>query len=260
MLSTLSTIAKRHSLPLFFVLAYGLSWVAVPWIGGLLPWGPALAAFIMLALTEGKPGVKELLGQMGRWRVGLIWYVIALSLPILTSLGAAGLNVMLGAAASPLEPWYNILLLIPLFLLLGGEWEEPGWSGYALPRLQAGRSALLASLILSVFRAGWHLPLFLYGYIYWADIPFIIAAQIIITWLYNSTRRSVFIVMALHLMMNVSGEYFGPMFSGENAVNFVWLKGAIFGAVVLGVIVWGGAARLSRPASVQLETVAEPVG
>jgi hypothetical protein len=151
------------------------------------------------------------------------------------------------------------LLLIPLFLLLGGEWEEPGWTGYALPRLQAGRSALAASLILSVFRVGWHLPLFLYGHIHWSDILFIIAAQIIIAWLYNSTSRSVLIVMALHLMMNVSGEYFNPLFSGGDAVNFAWLRAGLFGVVAIGVIVWAGPAHLSRRPSVQAEAVDEPV-
>jgi hypothetical protein len=259
MLSLLSDAIKRHSLLTFFILAYALSWCAViPTEGSLLPWGPALAAIIMLAITEGKSGVKDLLSQMGRWRVGFIWYVVALSLPILTSLGAAGLNILFGAAVGPLAPWYNFLLLIPLFLLIGGEWEEPGWTGYALPRLQMGRSALAASLILSIFRVGWHVPLFLYGHIYWADVPFIIAAQIIITWLYNSTQRSVLIVMALHLMMNVNGEFFGPLFSGGDAANFVWLKGALFGVVAIGVIVWAGPAHLSRRPSVEAGAVGKP--
>jgi hypothetical protein len=210
-------------------------------------------------MTEGKPGVKTLLGQMGRWRVGFKWYVVALSIPIAYSLGAIGLNVLFGAAIGQLDVWNNLLLLIPLFLLFGGQWEEPGWTGYALPRLQVGRSALAASLIFSIFRVGWHLPLFLYGHIQWSDILFIIAAQIIITWLYNSTSRSVLIVMALHLMMNVNGEFFGPLFSGGDAANFVWLKGALFGVVAIGVIVWAGPAHLSRRPSVEAGAVGKPV-
>lgn len=258
MLSTIANVVKRYPLVTFFVLAYGLTWALFPLLGGMNAYAPLLAAIIVLAFSEGKPGVKELLSQMGRWRVGVIWYIVALSLPILNSLGAAGLNVLFSAASGPLEPWYNFLLLIPLFLLIGGQWEEPGWTGYALPRLQTGRSALAASLILSVFRVGWHLPLFLYGHIYWSDILFIIAAQIIITWLYNSTQRSVLIVMALHLMMNVSGEYFSPLFSGGDAVNFAWLKAALFSVIAIGVIVWAGAARLSWKPSAEAEAVGEP--
>jgi hypothetical protein len=259
MLSTLSNVIKRHSLLTFFVLAYALSWGAIPWAGPkLLPWGPAVAAIIVLAMTEGKPGVKDLLGQMGRWRVGFKWYIVALSIPLGYGLVAAGLNVLFGAAIGQLDLWYNLLLLIPLFLLLGGQWEEPGWTGYALPRLQVGGSALAASLIFSIFRVGWHLPLFLYGEILWADILFNIAMQIVVTWLYNSTHRSVLIVMVLHLMQNISGGLFNPMFSGGDAVNYAWLRAALYGVVAIGVIVWAGSAYLSRKPSAQAEAVAEP--
>lgn len=260
MLPTLSNMAKRYSLPTFFILAYVLSWCMVPWAGpSLLPWGPTLAAIIMIALTDGRLGVKSWLGQIWRWRVGFTWYMVALSLPILISLGAAWLNVLLGAATRSLEPWYNFLLLIPLFLLMGGEWEEPGWTGYALPRLQQGRSALAASLIMAIFRVGWHLPLFLYGSIPGSDILFIIAAQIVITWLYNSTKRSVLIVMALHLMMNVCGEYFGLMFSSGDSLQFARLKAVLFGIVALSAIIGAGPTHLSRRPVVQSEAVGEPV-
>ena len=46
-----------------------------------------------------------------------------------------------------LFPTFFSLLLVPG---LGGAWEEPGFGGYALPRLQIGRSALFASLILGL--------------------------------------------------------------------------------------------------------------
>jgi uncharacterized protein len=259
MLSTLSNVIKRHSLLTFFVLSYALSWCAIPWAGPkLLPWGPALAAIIVLTMTEGQPGVKDLLGQMGRWRVGFSWYVVALSIPIGYSLAAVGLNVLFGATPSQLDPWNNLLLLIPLFLLLGGQWEEPGWTGYALPRLQVGRSALAASLIFSIFRVGWHLPLFLYGEILWADILFNIVMQIVVTWLYNSTNRSVLIVMVLHLMQNVSGGFFNPMFSGGDSVTFAWLRAVLYGVIALGVIVWAGSTHLSRKPSTQTEAVGGP--
>ena len=46
--------------------------------------------------------------------------------------------------------------------LLGGPiGEEPGWRGYALPRLQSARGPFLGSLLVGCLWAGWHLPLFL---------------------------------------------------------------------------------------------------
>jgi uncharacterized protein len=247
MASTLSQMIKRRPLPAFFGLAYLLSWCAVPWAGPqLLPWGPALAAVIILAMTEGRAGLKDLASQMGRWRVGFTWYAVAISLPIIYGLSATGLNLLFGATMGELDPWNNLLLLIPLFLLLGGQWEEPGWTGYALPRLQVGRSAIAASLILSVLRLGWHLPLFFYGAITWADTVFIIAMQFVVTWLYNSTRGSAFIIIVLHLMQNVSGGFFNPAFSGDDAVGYAWLRAALYAVVAIGLVVWTGAALVTK--------------
>lgn len=247
MSSSLSDVIRRRPLPTFFILAYALSWCAVPWAGPkLLPWGPALAAVIVLALTDGKTGLKDLVSHMGRWRVGFTWHAVALSIPISYGLSAVGLNFLFGATVAELDPWSGLLLLIPLFLLLGGQWEEPGWTGYALPRLQEGRSAMAASLILSVLRLGWHLPLLLYGAIPWADSVFIIAMQFVVTWLYNSTRRSVFIVMALHFMQNVGGSFLNPAFAGDDAVSFAWLKAALYAVIAVGLIVWTGAALVTK--------------
>ena len=247
MSSTPLHMIRRHPLPTFFVLAYALSWCAVPWAGPrLVPWGPALAAVIVLAMTEGKAGLKDLASQMGRWRVGLKWHVVALSIPIIYGLSAVGLNLVFGATMGQLDPWNGLLLLIPLFLLLGGQWEEPGWAGYALPRLQEGRSAMAASLILAILRLGWHLPLFFFGAITWADTVFIIAMQFVVTWLYNSTRGSVVIIMALHLMQNVSGGIFNPAFSGDDAVSYAWLRAALYAVIAIGVIAWTGAALLTK--------------
>jgi uncharacterized BrkB/YihY/UPF0761 family membrane protein len=55
-------------------------------IAGLL--GPTLSGLIMTAVTEGRPGVGQLLRQVVRWRVGLRWYLFALvGLPIVMVLG-----------------------------------------------------------------------------------------------------------------------------------------------------------------------------
>jgi membrane protease YdiL (CAAX protease family) len=113
--------------------------------------------------------VGGLLRRMVRWRVPLRWYAVALLLPVGLTAAAASLNVLLGAqtpSAIELGGWtdlFSTFALILLVLGIGGAWEEPGWRGYALTRLQTGRSALFASLILGVLIAGWHLPLWWSG-------------------------------------------------------------------------------------------------
>ena len=179
MMSRLSNLVKQHPLITFFVLSYALSWwPSILYALDLSPqpvagFGPFLAALVVLVLTRGKSGIGGLLRRMVRWRVGLRWYAVALLLPVAITLAATSLNVLLGAQApsaadlggwTDLFPTFAILLLVPG---LGGAWEEPGWRGFALLRLQTGRWALLASLILGVLIVGWHLTLVLAGEVHY---------------------------------------------------------------------------------------------
>src|SRR3712207_7946494 len=162
MMSRLLSAVRRRPIVTFFLLAYALSWwPSIFYAFGSLPqpiagFGPFLAAVLVLAITGGKTGIVRLLRRMVQWRVGLRWYAVALLLPVAITLAAAVFNVLMGArapSATELGGWtglfstFAILLLVPG---LGGAWEEPGWRGYALPRLQTRRSALVASLILWV--------------------------------------------------------------------------------------------------------------
>jgi uncharacterized protein len=253
------SVVRRYPLIVFFILAYVFSWW--PWslyAFGLSPtpiiaFGPFLAAILVLALTTGKGGVVTLLRRMVRWRVRPVWYAVALLLPVAISGGAALLNVVvLGASApSPAElgAWSG---LVPTFFLqllvpgIGGAWEEPGWRGYALPKLQGGHSALLASLILGVVWAFWHLPLMVIGQIPLSDSVFIVAWAVVLTWVFNNTNGSVLIAMLMHNMQNVSGGYFSAMFSGADWVRQGWLLVALWCAVAAIVVVVNGPEHLSR--------------
>ena len=252
-------LVKRHPLITFFVLAYALSWwPAILYALDLLPqpivgFGPFLAALVVLAITQGKTGVVGLLRRMVRWRVGLRWCAVALLLAFAIALAAAVFNVLLGAQApssavlggwTDLFPTFFLLLLIPG---IGGAWEEPGWRGYALPRLQSGRSALVASLILGVLWAFWHLPLMVVGEVNWSDLVLVIAVSVVFTWVFNSANGSVLIVMLMHAMNNtISGSFFSPMFSGADSVSQSWVLAALWWAVAILVVAVAGPEHLSR--------------
>ena len=259
MMLRLWSAIKRHPLITFFVLAYPLSWwPSILYAFDLLPqpivgFGPFLAALVVLALTSGKSGIVGLLRRMVRWRVAPVWYAVALLLPVGVELSATVLNVLLGAEAPSsveLGGWtslfstFFILLLIPG---LGGTWEEPGWRGYALPRLQVGRSALIASLILWVGVIIWHLPLMIVGEIHWSDSVFLLGFVIVFNWVFNNANGSVLIVMLMHAMNNtIAGSFFGPMFSGVDSVRQSWLVAALWCAAAIVVVIVYGPQQLSR--------------
>jgi membrane protease YdiL (CAAX protease family) len=260
-MNAISTFIKRYPLLIFFILAYALSWWSVPVLGGPLPYGPILAAIIVLALTTGKAGLKELFSQMTRWRVGWKWYLIAPGIVIAFNAGAAGLNLLLGAQISPSYVPVSgaILLEAAIVALLLGMWEEPGWTGYALPHLSAGRSLRLTTLILAVFRTMWHSPLFLDGNIPWSDIVLIIAAQIFISWLYYRTNHSLLIVMLLHYTSNFFGETgVLSLFEGGASVQYDWLRTGLACLIALGIIIFDRRLWFNRT-PVQPEVVVEPV-
>ncbi len=232
----------RYRFPLFFLLAYLLSWWLLPVSRqGMLPHGPALAAVIVIALTLGRPGLREFWGRLTNFRGGW-WYLVG---PAILAGGLAVaflINVLMGASVKgghqlPLEA-------VVFLLLIGGEWEEPGWTGYALPALQKhyarnAHGALIATLLLGAFRAIWHLPLVIVGAIPWYDaiLMNLLVFQPIISWLYNKSGGSVPVVMVFHFMSNLLGVVVSPVFAGAESVQYTILFYA-FGLVAALVIAW----------------------
>ncbi len=235
-------IFSRYELPLFFLLTYPLSWWSIPFAqGGILPHGPALAAVITLALASGRAGLRELWQRLTNFRAGK-WYLIGPAI-ILAYQGMAFIaNILRGATqSSPLQlPAMGVVLQL---LLLGGQWEEIGWSGFALPKLQqrfANRTngPLIAALVLGVFRSLWHLPLFLSGNLYWFDILiFSFTFQLIIAWIFNRSGGSLPAVMLFHFLSNLMGSIGSSVFTGTDRVAFYALFMG-FAALIALVIVW----------------------
>ena len=161
----------RRPLVAFFAIAFAISWTLwVPWtlggrgpavqilflLGGL---GPIAAAAIVVRSTGGS--VRSWLRGMWRWRAPLRWYVYALGLPPIVMLGAnaalalSGRELDVGGIGGAAVAYPASLLFIAV---AGGGLEEPGWRGFALPRLEATRSPLRATLLLGFLWGVWHIP------------------------------------------------------------------------------------------------------
>jgi uncharacterized protein len=236
---------KRYPLAAFFILAYAFAWgltllTRVSLVFGFLAlFGPAAAAILVTAATDGSAGIQTLFGRLAIWRVGLRWYLVALGLPALLSLFVAGLSLALGL---PTSVRFNELspVAITLFVLVVG--EELGWRGYALPRLQARYGGLGASLILGLLWAGWHLPnqlipgLEFYGYGFGAFALYVVAMTMLFTWLANHTRGSVLLAWLFHGAINTLIFVNGTI----DIVQRWWLSAAVYGAVALVVVLVAG--------------------
>ena len=259
-MKTLTDFVKRHPLIAFFVLAYALTWPLIPLVSVSPLWGfpalfgPATAAIIVAAVADGRTGLKDLLGRVVRWRVGARWYAVALGLPVILALAAAGLHLALGARSSIEFGGLSVLNFVVFVLIVG---EELGWRGYALPRLLARRSALAASLILGVLWGLWHLPTFFvpgapqHGLPITAFLLLTMAYSVLFTWIYLHTGGSVLIATLFHGAINLSQ---GLLLGGLDPARTYWLLAAVYGLAAL-VLASGWARTLGEPPSRATGTV-----
>ena len=241
--------ARRRPLLTFFVLACALSW----WPGLLymagwssLPiagFGPFLAALAVLGWTEGRAGIGRLLRSMVRWRVSPWAYAAALGVPALASGAAIAAVIMTGGSpdATAAADWTAIPATLVLILLIpgiGGAWEEPGFRGYALPRLERRFGIFAGPLLLGAFWVAWHLPLFLAGQILFTDVLTIIAASVVIAGVFRSARQSVLIAMLLHATNNaVGGGYASPLFHDADSLRLGLFTAAAWWILAIAVMV-----------------------
>jgi uncharacterized protein len=269
-------LLARHPLISFFVMAYAFSWIAwSPWVlsedgAGLLPYelseattgllnaaaillGPTLSAFIMTGITEGRGGIRRLLRRIVMWRVGLRWYLFALvGIPVVMVLGTVILPGGLAALLALIGPGYVLSYLgtFVLVTILGGPlFEEPGWRGFALPRLQPLHGPLVGTLILGLLWALWHLPEFLVpswaeqsggsGFLAIVKFVFIaIAFAIVTTWVFNNTKGSVFMAILVHASIDTFSLPIGGLASPSAVGNSILLSFGVF-ALVLVVLTRG---------------------
>ncbi len=90
----LVNVVRRHPIITFFVLAYAISWGALPFESvRFLPSGPFFAALIVIPIAWGRAGMREFGSRLIRWRVRWYWYAVALGLPLAVHAAYVGLNV-----------------------------------------------------------------------------------------------------------------------------------------------------------------------
>ena len=170
---------NRNALLLFFTMAFAISWVGILLSFGqnglhifqgqdvlagiyssqlLLIWlsmlvGPSISGIFLTATMDGKRGLKHLLRLILKWKVHIKWYGAALLV------FPAILLLIFYSLTFVSERFYPAPILIPgLFVgLIGGFFEEIGWTGFATPRLLSRFSFIKTAIILGVIHSVWHL-------------------------------------------------------------------------------------------------------
>src|SRR5690349_7266597 len=87
---------RAHPIVTFFVLAYALSWGGLPWDSFFAP-GVLVAALIVAYIRDGWAGLREIGARLIRWRVGWVWYALAIAVPLAIHVVTVSVNLALGA-------------------------------------------------------------------------------------------------------------------------------------------------------------------
>ncbi|MDQ4117066.1 MAG: CPBP family intramembrane metalloprotease [Actinomycetota bacterium] len=260
--------ARQHRLAAFFGLAFAVSWWVWPLHAlGLaptpfLPCGPLVAALVVIGITEGRVGYRDLAARMLRWRVGWVWWAVAVGTPLAVLAVAAMANVAFFGAPAPAVAamaWSAIAVALAIRFvnpLDGPLGEEPGWRGYAVPQLQVDRSPLAAGLFLATFASLWHLPLIVLGQLAPIGLVVTFAITLVYVWVFNRTGGSVLMTLVFHVVQGIGYGALG--FAGADAARMDWLTGALWCAIAIAVIVLDRAAWRTAPPSAIAARRAEP--
>ena len=215
---------------LFFALAYLIGWIGfLPLVlsrtgAGLIPidvpieyivaptFAPAIAALLTQWFCQRNLRIARLYTSWRRLLAGVVagpaLMVIAFVIvpALLMSRSAGSLHWGIFASAGMVN-WSTFL---------GGPiGEEPGWRGYALPRLQLARGPFLGSLLLGCLWAGWHLPLFLLpkwtSAPIWAFLLILLAETLLMTYGANISGLSLIVAVLMHATFNTCSKLFNGL-------------------------------------------------
>ena len=256
---------------LFLFLAYSLTWIC--WIPIALTrqdyqkspllltimflgvCGPGIAGILLTNREQGKEGRRDFWCRVYDFRrISLKWYMLILLIYPVLHLIAILINHWLGGAPPEFVLIKESMAMpagIPIVLilyLLQAALEEFGWRGYMLDRLQVTWKPLMASLILGIFHAFWHLPIFWIvgtNQSRWLNIPdltvfivFVVASSIYTTLCYNENRRSILAAILLHTIGNLSLDTFMLSGAGERIFKMLFILGALIIAIAWMLPLW----------------------
>ncbi len=229
-MSTIEAAIRRHAVLIYFALVIVISGGGIllivgpggfplkaeqfasfgPLLYAAILAGPCVAGIGMTGIVDGRPGLRDLLARLRRWRVGWTWYAVAL-LPALVMTAMALLLPLLSADFRPaiLDASGKAGILLGALgpAILVGFLEEIGWTGFAAPHLRSRHSILATGLAIGVVWGAWHFPLFWQPDSFSGALPVVILLTMLFTWLppfrvllvwVHDRTQSLPVVMVMH--------------------------------------------------------------
>ncbi len=197
-----------------------------PALIGLIAVAVVPVAFVIASAYSRIPSVRRYLSSLVRPRGVWGWSLLALVLPPASILLSLPVGNVLGRPPIPAQRFPDMnLALIGLFAVkflyqlffFNATGEETGWRGFALPRLQARTSPLVAALIIAVFWTSWHAffwqaegqPVSTPGY--WVEMAVgHTLLSVLIVWICNRAQGSILVAGIAHAATNAA-QAFVPM-------------------------------------------------
>jgi membrane protease YdiL (CAAX protease family) len=255
-MNTLISRIKQHALVTFCTLTIALTFAATllplpgEAIAMVVVFIPALLAILLTVLSEGKSGVRSLLGKLARWRISLKWVIIAITLALAVrltiSLVALGLGMISTIQMRPGGPASYILLVLIFFVFAIP--EELGWRGYALSKLLAQRSPLAAGLIVGLLWGSLHLALLRPGMMNEGAQPLptllgLVGGSVLFTWLFVNSDGNILLTTLFHAFQS----FFVIVNEGIALNQQAWLMAGVYMAAALILVLVAGPSLKRKP-------------
>jgi membrane protease YdiL (CAAX protease family) len=181
-------------------------------------------AFVISMAYTRIPAVKNYMASLLRLRGVWGWALLALLwtpplILISIFINDQRLGLLIAIHRLPATGLVLIGLVVVKFLyqlfFFNATGEEAGWRGFALPRLQARTSPLIACLVLNVFWPLWHFFLWMaegkpvYSPEYWGQTYLThLSATVVIGWFYNRSKGSILVAGIAHAAANTAFAFF----------------------------------------------------
>jgi membrane protease YdiL (CAAX protease family) len=217
--------------------------------------GPSVTGILLTALVSGRTGLREFRARLLKWHVGANWYAVALlTAPLLMTATLFALSLTSRAFLPGIftsDDKASLLLVGLAVGLSAGLFEEPGWTGFAIPTLRRRYGVLATGVIVGIWWSAWHLlpnvwsrraaygelaaSVFLAATAFGIFVGYLTAFRILMVWVYDRTD-SLFVAMLMHVSLTASLLILNPLnIAGVHLLTYSFaLAAAVW--IVVGVV------------------------